>query len=350
MVGYVPTTLFCKGNAMDKKKTLLDKNVNYYIYLKNKEDGNLPYASHKKIWVVCPICNHEKEIYVNNFSRREFSCPKCGDKTSYPNRFMFYMLSMLNVDFKSEVKFSWSNNRVYDFVVNNIIIEMDGGFHKGSKYKSYEECKRIDNEKDLLAISNGYKIIRIDCNLSDFELIKNNIINSELYNLYDLNNFDWNKLEISLYNSNIVKLCCETFNTYKGKMLLKDMAEMVHLKRRRFSQMLKIGSKANLTDYNVKSSRKQEYRTEESYIINKRPIKCLNDDTIYKNSHVASKVYGISPNTILDICNGIHVMIKGYEFDYIDTTKEIQELKAKKRKNSIKTFNSNQRKIIKEEK
>ena len=114
--------------------------------------------------------------------------------------------------------------------------------------------------------------------------------------------------------------------------------------------MLKIGSKANLTDYNVKSSRKQEYRTEESYIINKRPIKCLNDDTIYKNSHVASKVYGISPNTILDICNGIHVMIKGYEFDYIDTTKEIQELKAKKRKNSIKTFNSNQRKIIKEEK
>ena len=41
-------------------------------------------------------------------------------------------------------------------MLNDTLIEMDGGFHKGSTYMSYEECKKIDDLKDKLAIENGY--------------------------------------------------------------------------------------------------------------------------------------------------------------------------------------------------
>ena len=38
-------------------------------------------------------------------------------------------------------------------------------------------------------------IIRIECYKSEFEYIKNNILNSELSTILKLNDFDWIKLE-----------------------------------------------------------------------------------------------------------------------------------------------------------
>ena len=72
-------------------------------YLKNKEEAKtVTHGSATKFDIVCPICKHEKKMKLADLTRHGFSCPKCGDKISYPNRFMTNLLSMLNVEYDSE--------------------------------------------------------------------------------------------------------------------------------------------------------------------------------------------------------------------------------------------------------
>ena len=52
-----------------------------------------------------------------------------------------------------------------------------------------------DLNKHNLAKNNVYKYISIDCSESKKDYIKNNIINSELNNILNLNDIDWNACE-----------------------------------------------------------------------------------------------------------------------------------------------------------
>lgn len=301
----------------------------YSKLFKNKDEAkNITYGSGRKIDMICPICNNEKKISPYHLIRRGFSCPKCGDGVSYPNKFMYNLLKQLKIDFDSEALFDWSENRRYDFVIKNIIIEMDGGFHKGSNFKSYEETKEIDNLKDELAISNGYKLIRIECYTSEFEYIKSNIMNSELSKILDLKNIDWKKLEIEVNNSNLVRDASEIFNKYKGVENLTFMAKLMKTSQPTLYKLLKKSSKIGLTDYDSKKSKRGEYTPDKSISIRKQCM-CLENNKIYESCSVAEKEFGFHKDSIARVCRGERLTVDGLHFDFVDTNDKIQENKRR---------------------
>ena len=114
-------------------------------YFKDSLDAT-KYAIHSKqyVWLICPYCGYEKYISIVSGISHGFSCPRCGDGRSFPNKFITSLLVQLQTkryfDFKPEKIFEWSKNlfntksyRQYDFYVvdgdREIIIEAHGRQH-----------------------------------------------------------------------------------------------------------------------------------------------------------------------------------------------------------------------------
>src|SRR5690606_5751538 len=77
-------------------------------YLVNIEDAyRLHINSKEKVKVKCPYCGEEKESVMLNLHRYGVSCPKCGDKISYPNKFVRNIFEQLGVIQQNEVVFDW---------------------------------------------------------------------------------------------------------------------------------------------------------------------------------------------------------------------------------------------------
>lgn len=179
-------------------------------YLVNPSDAyTVTYGSGKLIKMKCPICGavYDKKPYVVH--TYGFSCPICGDGYSMPNKLMRNILTQLNIDFIQEVgkkHFDWIGKYKYDFYIKingeDILIEMDGGYHKWQ----YD----TDIIKNNLAKNNLFKLIRIDCDYhgDPFIYIKHNITNSELNNLLDLSVINWSECKNAIIN-NEVKIACQ---------------------------------------------------------------------------------------------------------------------------------------------
>ena len=201
------------------------------IYLEHPEDtiGEATY-NRKKYILICPECKIGKvETTLAQLVINGFSCPCCGNKGSYFNRFGHYLFNELHEEFESEKCFNWCRfpnfkhrdkiySGIYDFVIESkkLIVEMDGGLHKtGTSTKSKDEVKYVDDMKTRLAIQNGYVIVRIDCSYGvvkdRFNIFKNNLLNSNLKDYYDLGSVDLEKLDV-LANQNITKIISEYWN------------------------------------------------------------------------------------------------------------------------------------------
>ena len=182
-------------------------------------------SSGKKIYPICPNCKKikKKPMGINHIYNRHSIVCTCSDKISYPNKFSYSLLNQLNEIYnfdylEHEYNPDWIGQKRYDnyFKINNkeYILEMDGSFHKKDNNMSgqtKEESKAIDDEKDKLAKEHGIKVIRIDCDKSDIEYIKQNIINSKLNEIFDLTKIDWLKCE-EFALSNLVKIACSYWN------------------------------------------------------------------------------------------------------------------------------------------
>jgi very-short-patch-repair endonuclease len=301
----------------------------FICMFKNKDDTKITTSgAGTKFDMVCPICGYEKKISPNHLVRRGFSCSKCGDGYSYPNRFMLNLLYQLKVKFDSEKQFNWSNRRRYDFIYEKYIIEMDGGYHKGSKTLTGEEAKRIDNLKDKLAIENGYEVIRIECFTSEFNYIKNNVLNSKLANIFNFDEFDWIKLEKELITSNLVKIASELFNKYKGIKNLSEISDMMNIRTYKLCSLLKTSSRIGLTDYDAKLSTCGQY-TANKNMTNLRKCICLETGKIYNSCKEAEDEFGFKKDAIARVCRGERLTVCGKQFDFINTTEEIQNKKKK---------------------
>lgn len=300
---------------------------NHTLLLKDKEEAKtFTHSSTKRVDVVCPICGTEKTIRVADLTKHGMSCPKCSDKISYPNRFMWNLLSQLKVEFDNEIAFDWSQNRRYDFIVGNNIIEMDGGFHKGSKYNSYETVKEIDNLKDELAISNGYNIIRIECYTSDFEYIKNKILDSELIKILKIDEINWVELEKELILNNLVKVASNIFNECLGVKNISDMAKLMNVTTAKFSAFLRTATRIGVANYNAKDSRNGMYDVNRGLDFGKECV-CLNDGKVYPSCKEAEREYNLTKDSVGRICRGERLSVHNLRFDFVNTTKEIQDKK-----------------------
>lgn len=237
--------------------------------LTNPEDGYKYHKqSNKKVDFTCKQCGTHiglKSIY--NTTKQGLSCPGCGDGVSYPNKFIYHLLTELNEDFDNEVIFDWCKFKaynsdgithgVYDAVVENkkLIIEMDSslghgrGTYTNSKVKPEEYLYR-DTEKDRLANEHGYKIIRVDCQYgyvaNRFSACKNGILSSELSSIYDLSNIDWNKIHKGALSSFIVNAC----NLYNEGYSVSQISKSIKRHSNTIVNYLKLGKQCGLCVYN----------------------------------------------------------------------------------------------------
>jgi hypothetical protein len=221
-------------------------------------------CSTTRINPICPDCGRIKNesifiysIYMNH----SIGC-SCSDKQSYPNKLMFNILEQLHNPFISEYSPKWAQPKRYDFYFeldnNKYIVEMDGGWHNVDNLmtnQTAEESKKIDDYKDKLAKEHGVEVIRIDCQKSDLVYIKNNIIRSKLFQLFNLNNIDW-KLAERFAFSNLVKLI-STCKKENPNLSTYEIAKIKNLHPSTIIRYLKIGNDLGWCNYNPKEEKEK---------------------------------------------------------------------------------------------
>lgn len=217
------------------------------LYTKN--GGGNPNNPNGMIYPICPDCGRvkDKKIQISKiYNRHSIGC-SCGDGISYPNKFAFKMLKELNIDFISEYSPEWIKPRRYDFYIPsiNVIVEMDGGLGHGKKVHNKskvtsKESLEIDDYKDEQAVLHGIEVIRVDCELSDLEYIKQNILKSRLNDLYNFIDINW--LKCNEYAvSNLVKIACK-YKQDNLDLTCSDIGRIMNLSETTIRKYLKQGT------------------------------------------------------------------------------------------------------------
>ena len=221
-------------------------------YFKNPEDAyKYSVKSEVKVGVICPNCNteHFRELRVCDISNRNgFTCEICGSKESIPNKIGRYIFGkFLNDNFIPEYNpKDWNNlrKRRYDFYfeLNNVkyVVELDGGFHKSSKFEGYEKVIKNDLEKTIIAKENGCEMIRIDCSKSKILQVYESIKNSKLGELFNFDIIDVKDMLNVITSSKIKEVCEYKKNNYN--LSTKEIAKIFKLSSSTIWEYLKIGN------------------------------------------------------------------------------------------------------------
>lgn len=272
------------------------------IYFVNSNDAKTNSIGSKTyILFKCIICGKQKKMLAFNLLQFGFSCPKCGDGISYPNKFMYNLLEQLKEKFDREVKFDWcifenynnSNKNdygIYDFVIENkkIIIEMDGRIGHGVNIHSQsdmslEDTIYRDGKKDDLAKQNRYNIIRIDCKYKDsskrFDYVKESILSSPLNSIYDLSKINWKLIHSRCLDSLVNEVCMLWEQTRDISQIIKT----TKLSNNTVLRYLKDGASVGLCGYTYEEAIK--LRSLKAQRSKMKPIKITyKNETFYSSS------------------------------------------------------------------
>ena len=297
----------CCSNKIIQKgiNDIATTNPEMIHYFKNKEDVyKYGKGSHKKVPMICPGCKHEKKMSIEELFQFGFSCNKCSDGVSYPEKIMHNLLSQLNINFITQLSkknFKWCEKYRYDFYFeyNNkkYIIETHGLQHykKAFTYdgaKTLSEQIEIDKIKEKLAMCNGIdEYIIIDCRKSDLDWIKNNVLNSKLNGIFNLEDINWAECEKFAKTSFVIKVC-EYWNKTK---CIKYTCEKFNLSKGTVQRYLKIGTRLSLCDYDPSKGNQIKPKCSVKVI-------CLNDGNIFDSIIEASKFYNIDYSSISKSC------------------------------------------------
>jgi predicted Zn-ribbon and HTH transcriptional regulator len=118
----------------------------------------------------CLCCGYKYQTREDRIS----SCPVCGIRSSWTERFIFSIFIQAKIDFEVQKEFEWLQNRWYDIYLPkyNTIIEINGIQHyeptknsnreQKSAEQQYLECISSDKLKYDTAIKNGLTYYVID--------------------------------------------------------------------------------------------------------------------------------------------------------------------------------------------
>lgn len=253
---------YCSGNAiLIGFNDLWTTSPSIASLLTNPEDGySVMKGSGKKKNFTCPLCGKSQSKFVANVVRRGLQCSYCGDGISFPNKFgRAFLKQAVGDNYTPEYNEEWCKPYKYDnfFYYNgkDYFLEMDGWFHyreDAMSDLSLEERQEIDRMKDLLAREHNIHMIRIDSVESNCEYIKNNMINSELRNIFDLAKIDWKECDKQAQKS-LVKEACDLYMS--GITNTGEIAQIMKHARGTIIIYLKKGAEFGWCDYNPKKSR-----------------------------------------------------------------------------------------------
>lgn len=219
-------------------------------------------CSERKIDIKCPYCGKKMaKICGRVFDKKSIGC-SCSDGQSYISKYVYSLLKQLKLNFDTEVRYDW--NKYYnpltnrrskasiDFVIysngKKIPLEADGDFHrKDNKMngQTKEISEYIDKQRDENCLKYlGEETIRI----SDEGDIRENILNSKLGILFDLENIDWNKCE-EFALTNKVKEVCDYWRNKEEKETTTDLSRVFKLDKSTIRKYLKKGTLLNWCVY-----------------------------------------------------------------------------------------------------
>lgn len=295
-------------------------------------------GSISRIFPICPDCGRvrTKSIKVCDiYSWKSIGCA-CGDGFSIPEKIIFNILEQLSVGFIKELtkkNLKWCGKYRYDFYIKdkNVIIEADGRQHKKEQgiysnwNMSLKEQIKNDAYKDKLAKEHGIKVIRIDCEFSNLKFIKNNILKSELNNIFDLSKIDWSKCERSILK-NLCKEVCE-IKRDNPDMTTVEIGKIKNVHYSTIIRYLKQGN--NIWDwcnYNAKEEMKKS--NGKNGRLSGKQVEIFKDGIslgIFPSCHElerqSEKLFGVKIKTasISLICLGKQKKThKGYTFKYVE--------------------------------
>ena len=266
-------------------------------------------GSAEKIEVKCPYCGRTKKVTPHNVYRQHSIGCSCGDGISYPEKLMENVLIQLGIEYERQYKPNWSENKIYDFYLPdaNTIIEAHGVQHyeETTRGRSLKEEQENDRSKEELALNNGIKYYMIiDCRKSELEYIKNNILNSKLNEILDLNNIDWAKCE-EYALKNKVKEVCDYYNEHPG-IFTTDLVKEFGIDRTTIAKYLKSGTKLGWCKYDSKEA--MRYNAKFTGKHNSKPISqfTLEGEFIktYPSAAEIERQTGIGNSNISACCRG----------------------------------------------
>lgn len=339
----------CLACCKTKSTPILDINLMY-----NTDPWMIPYVgeeiakthtsqSSKKVQVTCPDCGHikSKKVRIADIYKNHSIGCNCSDKISFGEKTMFSILEQLKIQFQtqlSKTRFNWCNKYYYDFYFElnkeQYICEINGIQHyeqtnrKGARtLKEEQENDRIKKE---LALANGIKpenYIVLDCRYSEFEFIKQNILNSKLNKLFDLSKIDWIKVE-KFALSNRVKEACNLWNS--GISSTQDIAIIMKLARNTITKYLKKGSSSAINWCNYDAKEEIFKGRSKSGKMSGKPVEMFKDgislgvfESLVDLERRSEKLFGIKllNGGISDVCLGKQKQYKGYTFRYTQLNK-----------------------------
>jgi hypothetical protein len=249
--------------------------------LKNQQNGyEMTAGSQKKEYFKCDKCGNIEQKDIMNVTRQGFSCSKCSDGNSYPEKFMISVLDQLNIEYEKQKVFKWSTNvecnkkelngkKKYDFYIplTNSIIEIHGIQHfeksfatiKSTSVRSLEDEKENDKTKENLAVSNGILYITIDARKSSLEWIKSSIENSKLSEMFNLSKINWLKCH-EFATSNLVEMACNYWK--QGIHNTVTISQLIKCTRGTIVIYLKQGAALGWCDYDPREEMKKNWKNQ----------------------------------------------------------------------------------------
>ena len=201
--------------------------------LENPEDGyKYPKSSKERVNFICPDCGSllKDRVIHHTYFNGGLKCPYCSDGMSVPNKFMSQILQYCNVDYEPEYIFDWAKDKRYDFYLpnHNAILEIMGGQHYQENNFASKQGRTLEEEQDNdvikldLAKNNGViYYYQIDFRYSDFEYMRNKLIDSELFSLLkiDINTIDFE----SCYKASLKSRVFEAVDYWNKGLKVNDI-------------------------------------------------------------------------------------------------------------------------------
>lgn len=282
----------------DVAMLLFDKDVGYTL----KENSN------KKVDFVCPTCGAVlKDKYVGNVSKQGLSCEFCSDGISFSEKFVSNMLTQLGADFIHDRCTPWSNNRRYDFYVDDmsLIIETHGAQHY-KQIKNRRDEKPNDMFKRNMAKENGIRnYVELDCRISSLEYVVDSIKNSLLSDLFNLSKVNWTDCLNATKTTN-VSLVCSLWND--GVKSPREISDITGIHISSVIPKLKLGRTLGLCDY-IEGYKRNKNRCKQ--------VMCVETGKIYE-SILSVKEDGYCNVHVSNCCNNKCDTAYGLHWKFID--------------------------------
>ena len=195
----------------------------------------------------CLKCSYEYESREQCVS----TCPVCGKKASYSEKFIFQMLIKAGINFIPQKEFDWLHNKYYDVYLPdyNAIVEIHGSQHyeptklnrNETPEETYKQTKKNDKFKRDTALQQGLSYYVIDAR-EPSELFKNT---AKILSFIDFSNVLEVECEKFINQEKISKVCSLWNDGYS----IEEIHNTLKFSNQKIQTHLRLGNKYGMCVY-----------------------------------------------------------------------------------------------------